>query len=575
MKYLAFIIIALLLFSCSSQKMSVSEPLSHHEDLTPIAADSVEVVDTVVVEIPEIEEEWLPLDSLPVVSYRKPDLSTFGNDIIINGKIVKDTVFSEKICFNKSENYSAVKGVTVFRGNNYRDNPVYGSLTIKEKKLVKCWSADAGKIDGWNGVGWTGQPAIIQWDDSVRAAMNLPDSVKSDTAFTEVICSTLGGKIRFLNLKTGDSTRADINIGFSMKGSVMIDPRGYPLLYQGMGLNVNGKKKKPFNYYIYNLLDQKRMYTIPGYNKFVHRGWGAFDSSALVNINTDNLILCGENAMIYRIKLNTEFSASRKKLSINPEPVMYRYTHSKYGKIGIESSPSIYRNFLYCTDNSGLLQCVDLNRMKPVWTAELLDDSDASISLEQTGDSVFIYTGNEVDHRGKKAYKQAKKKKGFNKKKYKYKDFCSLFKFNAMTGEKIWEKRLETVYNSYVNGGLLGSPLIGKKSISEMVFFNVARIHDGKNGMLIAVNKETGDEIWRIEFPVFSWSSPVAVYPENGGSYIICGTTGGYVYLIDAEKGVVVNKVDLKGAVESSPAVFNDYCVVGTKAGKIWCLRIK
>lgn len=254
---------------------------------------------------------------------------------------------------------------------------------------------------------------------------------------------------------------------------------------------------------------------------------------------------------------------------------MYRYTHSKYGKIGIESSPAIYRNLLYCTDNSGLLQCVDLNQMKPVWIAELLDDTDASISLEQKRDSVFIYTGNEVDHRGKKAYKKAEKKKGFNKKKYKYKDFCSLFKFNALTGEKIWEKRLETVYDSYVNGGLLGSPLIGKNSISESVIFNVARINDDKNGMLIALNKESGDEMWRIEFPVFSWSSPVAVYPENGGAYIIYGTTGGFIYLIDAEKGMIVDKVNLKGAIESSPAVFNDYCVFGTKTGKIWCFKIK
>ena len=561
-----------MLFSCTVNKVREKET---YEPVKVEAVQDSTVTDTVISIIPIIEEEWLPLDSLPVVSYRKPDFKTYGNDIVMNGKIIKDTILTEKICFNKSSEYSPVKGVTTFRGNNYRDNPVYGKLSVTKKKLVECWSVEAGKIDGWNGVGWTGQPAVIQWEDSVRAAMNLPDSVKSDSSFTEVICSTLGGKIRFLNLETGDSTRADINIGFPLKGSVMIDPRGYPILYQGMGLNVNGKTKKPFNYFIYSLLDQKKLFNIPGYNKFVYRGWGAFDSSALIDVNTDNLILCGENAMIYRIKLNTKFSARQKKLTLNPELIMYRYKQSKFGKIGIESSPAVYKNFLYCTDNSGLLQCMDLNRMKPVWCADMLDDADASISLEQVGDNVYIYTGNEVDHRGKKDYKVARKKKDFNKKEYEYRDFCSITKLNALTGEKLWEKRLETVYDSNVNGGLLGSPLIGKNSISNSVIFNVARTDDGKKGLLIALDKQNGDEKWKLEFPVFSWSSPVAVYPENGGSYIVYGTTGGFIYLLDAEKGVVLDKVDLKGAVESSPVVFNEYCVFGTKTGKIWCFKIK
>ena len=74
-----------------------------------------------------------------------------------------------------TDNYSDVKGITTFRGNNYRDSASYGTANVVENKLEKIWTNTIGKIDGWGGVGWNGQPSIITWDDDVKMQMNIYD----------------------------------------------------------------------------------------------------------------------------------------------------------------------------------------------------------------------------------------------------------------------------------------------------------------------------------------------------------------------------------------------------------------
>jgi hypothetical protein len=73
-----------------------------------------------------------------------------------------------------------------------------------------------------------------------------------------VIYPILDGNIYFLDLETGKPTRDKIKLGFSVKGTGMVDPRGYPLFYTGMGLNENNGKYTDFKYRIYSLLTRKR-----------------------------------------------------------------------------------------------------------------------------------------------------------------------------------------------------------------------------------------------------------------------------------------------------------------------------
>lgn len=92
--------------------------------------------------------------------------------------------------------------------------------------------------------------------------MNIKPEYKN-TDLVEVIYPTLDGNIYFLNLENGQPTRDPIYIGFSTKGTGMIDPRGYPILYTGQGLNQNGEKFGHHKFRIFSLIDQTELFQSP------------------------------------------------------------------------------------------------------------------------------------------------------------------------------------------------------------------------------------------------------------------------------------------------------------------------
>ena len=80
---------------------------------------------------------------------------------------------AEPIFFGQPEEYFQLPGIATFRGDNYRNTPVYRSCDIADKTLSTAWTADTGTLAGgvWSGSGWTGQPLIVQWDEQTRAIM--------------------------------------------------------------------------------------------------------------------------------------------------------------------------------------------------------------------------------------------------------------------------------------------------------------------------------------------------------------------------------------------------------------------
>ena len=249
-------------------------------------------------------------------------------------------------------------------------------------KLTIEWQRSIGGIDKWGGVGWTGQPAIVRWDESVRNQMNLKENKKNKEGLCEVIYATLDGKIYFLDLEDGKATRSAIKLGAPIKGSVSVDPRGWPLLYTGQGIDtVNGKSVK-IGYRVYSLIDQKQLLFINGKEKYAPRNWGAFDCSALLDVGSDTLLELGENGIVYSIKLNTQYDQAQCSISIDPAIDRYTIKASISGQLGMENSLCVYDHYAYFTDNSGMLQCLDLNTFEPVWLADVTDDTDASSALE-------------------------------------------------------------------------------------------------------------------------------------------------------------------------------------------------
>ena len=413
------------------------------------------------------------------------------------------------------------------------------------------------RTDGgaWTGSGWTGQPLMVQWDEDTKNIMNLYPEKKSKKDLVEVIYATMDGKIYFYDLSDGSYTRDPLNMGMAFKGAGALDPRGYPIMYVGSGdKTVGGKYPRMF---IINLIDCSIMYERGHSESFNLRPWRAFDSSPLVHAETDTLIWPGENGLLYTIKLNTKYDKSAGTLSIDPdEPVMTRYKTSYGGTLGYESSAVIVENYIYVADNSGMLFCVDINTMKLKWAQKVYDDTNATPVFSWENGKGYLYTGCSTERLG---------------------DKCYIAKLDASTGAKVWEKCFDgVVYDKMVSGGVLGSPVLGKygTNLEGLVIYPIAKINGYSKGLLVALDTETGEVVWEETMSRYSWSSPVALYDDNGEGYIILCDSGGNVKFINGKTGETLNSINLGSNIEASPAVFNDILVIGTRGQKVYGVKI-
>ncbi len=518
----------------------------HPQNTNPVMTSEYTNINTPTPNLP-----MQPYDT-EVVPECKPENFSIVYDVIKNDEILTDLSDLTPVSFPITENYTSLEGITCFRGNNYRSSASYGFVDVVEEKLEEVWTAKVGYIGTWTGVGWTGQPAIVKWDDKVKNIMNINADKKQKTDLKEVIYATLDGKIYFLDLDDGVPTRSPINSGAPFKGSVMVDPRGYPLLYAGEGIPHGDGK---IGYKIFDLINQSEKFYLDGLDKNRYRSWGAFDSNGLLDASSDTLIECGENGLLYRIKLNTQFDPDKGNIFIDPETITYRYKPLKNNTIGVESSPVYYKNYIFFVDNAGYLQCVDLNTLKPVWIRNVTDDTDSTMVLEDDGTGVFLYTACEVDLQGSNGYSYIRK-------------------INALTGKLIWEKSYKCVYDS-LNGGALASPVLGKGDISNLVIFNIAKTDNSVVGKIVALYKDTGEEAWCIDHPYYCWSSPVDLYTKGGKSYLIICDSGAFMHLLDGISGDILDTIAVYGNVEASPAIYDDMIVVGTRGQLIWGIRIK
>ena len=475
------------------------------------------------------------------------------------------------IFFAEPEEYFALPGVSTFRGNNYRNSPSYGTAVVENKTLSTVWSYGTGVIEGgsWSGNGWTGQPLIVTWDAQTRQIMNLYPEKKAKENLTEVIYASLDGMIYFLDLDDGSETRAPIKIGLCFKGAGTLDPRGYPLLYVGAGDdNAQGDRPRMF---IISLIDGQILYQYGHEDDLAYREdndrWCAFDSAPLIHAETDTLIWPGENGILYTIGLNTAYDKAAGTISLSPdEPVLTRYLTGKTNAdsywCGYEASANIVDNYLYVSENGGMFYCIDLNTMELIWAQDTKDDSNSSPVFEKVGENEgYIYTAPSL-HWTRDANDQGT---------------VSIYKLSATTGEILWERPYKVHTVSGVSGGVQSTPLLGREGthLEGMIYYAVSRTNTVDAGTLVALDTATGEEVWRIDMAYYAWSSPVGIYDAAGNGYVVLCDSNGTAHFIDGVTGQVKNTVSLDGLVEASPAVYNNMIVVGTRAKKIWGIRVQ
>ena len=552
------------------------------------------------------------------VDSANPSQFGFTSALKVNGKDKTSFTRTDSLSFGRDSEYSALPGITTFGGNNYRNSFTYGVATISDKRLREQWTKTIGALGNWSGTGWTGQPLIVQWPIETVKVMNVKQSFKdAATPLTEVIYPAMDGNIYFLDLETGNPTRDPINTGIVQKGTSCIDPRGYPLLFVGQGIPDKNEEGNPAAYVrVYSLISGEQIGQFGGFDWFARRAWQAYDGSPM--IANDTLVYGGENGIFYTVKLNAKFDAAAGTVSIEPDGLIKtRYEASGYsGKdtegsrwYGMESSVSAFRNYAFFTDNGGMLQCVDLNTMAIKYVVDVSDESDSSVVIDESyaDNTFYLYTGSQTRKKGSDL------SDGFG---YSYQR-----KINGLTGAIVWEKRwICSNGDSSASGGVVATPHVGRGQISNLVIYSfslaalsgsntsttsdtpdpaatvasdgtqsAAEVLPQKNaggtytlgGRIVAYDKSTGAIIWSIEQTNDYWASPVVVYDAQGKAYLIQCDRGGNVTMYDASNGTVLNSVDLGSRIDSTPAVFNNLLVVGTrgkggsgKGPQIVCLKI-
>ncbi len=553
--------------NATTEPLSLSAPESVILPETP----SPPPVSTPEAEAPALPEEpVLPEFNPQAAASTQPSVMISGTDIMINGEVVESYEALEPIDFTLPEDYASLPGILTFRGNNFRDSASYGTASLQEGRFSQDgkWSVPTGSLgapDGavWTGSGWVGQPLMMTWPKEVRANMNMYDWAKNADTLTEVIYATMDGNIYFIDLETGSKTRDNMSLGFTFKGAGALDPRGYPILYLGAGYQSN---KGPSRAFVINLLDCTVMYEFGHGDSFSLRSSVSFfDGSALVDAKTDKLIYPGENGVLYIIKLNTSYDAQKGSLSIAPSDVVkwrYKGIRSSAGSywLGMEDSAVIWRGHIIMSDNGGHLMCLDLNTLQLKWVQDVLDDTNCSPVLELENGHPYVYTSTSF-HGGWRAPTSGTAN-------------IPIWKIDAVTGEIVWQKDYDCYTQEGVSGGTQGTLAIGKNSLSDLIFVPVARTPGPGNGVLVALNKHTGSVVWEIVTEAYSWSSPVAVYDNEGKGCLVFCTSGGYMYLIDGLTGTVMDSLNVGGNVEASPAVYNGTVVVGTRSQTILGVKI-
>lgn len=495
----------------------------------------------------------------------EPERLISSTAIMVDGEVVDEYESDYEINFDLPERYTELEGIVTFRGDNFRSGAAYGTASVSSKTLTKVWSKSTSGLsdtDGtyWSGSGWTGQPLIVKWPEATRKNISaMYDWAREKEGLVEVIYATLDGHVYFYELTSGEYTRDPLNLGFNYKGAGALDPRGYPILYVGSGVDsVNGRSRVK----VVNLIDNSVMFEFGHNETFANRGWHMFDSSPLVSAETDQLIYPGENGILYIIHLNTKYNEQTGELSVDPDNIVkWKYNGVRSGSrywLGVESSAAIINNYIFLADNGGNLMCLDLNTLKLVWVQDVLDDTNCSPVVDVEDGHPYIYNSTSF-HYGWRSYSTAE---------------IPIFKIDAETGEIVWR----TDYTCYtvqdLSGGVQGTIAVGKNKLSDMIFVPVARTPGASSGTLAALKKDTGEVIWEKETSMYSWSSPVDFYDADGNGYLLYCNSGFNMFLIDGKTGEQLDYMNLGGNIEASPAMYGNYAVVGTRAMRTYCIQV-
>lgn len=559
------------------------------EDIAPVSENDednkalvIEVVETeapteVPTEAPTEAPTATPTPMLVFEADASADPALIANTVVYQGTSRTavenyERPEDEVISMPAGDDYTTRKiGVLTYRGNAFRQNAAVGTVD-DASQLSVLWTVETGSLKGksktYYGFSWGNQPVIEQWARTVRQDMTLLDGKSDKTALKEVIAASLDGKIYFLDLDDGSQTREPINLGYPIRSTPSLSALAYPMMTVGQYARKLATKTGDIGQHFYDLLTNKENLTIDGLDggskkDRAYYQVGAFDGSALYDRNSDTYIIAGTNGMLYTVHMNTSYQKlddDSAKLSVNPTTTMMksRTKNQKNEYVAVESSIAMYGSHVFYADLQGVLRCVDTTTMSTVWAVETGDAVKASIALDFDEDGhLWLYTANTLCNRSKNGD-------------------VTIRRYNAQTGKEDWSYAVNAAKKKNYVSGAMASPVIGQYELDDLVYYTLSYLTESgsqslmgssaevQSGVLIALNKETGKVVWTKSLGSYSYSSPVAVYNEDGKGWIIQATSNGVLMLLDGLTGETLNTLQLNGTIDASPAVYQNILVIGT-----------
>ncbi len=433
--------------------------------------------------------------------------------------------------FTVGRPWGSTVGLTMFRGNPTRT--FYGTGPLPEDPRV-LWSypadgtmcgssAVAGVSSVWCGSGWTGQPVV--WER--------PDGV------TEVIFGAYDKAVHFLDAETGEELRPSFPVGDIIKGSVTLDPDGYPLLYFG----------SRDNRLRIVALDRPEPVELWGLEANAVDGIWNDDWDGNPVIVDDVMYEGGENSWFFAVKLNRSIG-SDGLVGVDPEIVFQTpgWTQELLGQVGrnvsIESSVMVHGQTAYFANSGGRVAGFDVSNVESgeaplVFDYWVGDDTDATLISDHDGN---IYVAVEEERKNQRS-----------------RDLGQLIKLDPSAEDPfVWGL---PVPGGNDFGGFWATPALG-----DGVLYATTN-----PGELLVVDQETGDVVFRDEIGWHSWSSPVVL----GNELLVASCTGELksYSITDPRQPVLEWTLQLsESCIESTPAVWNGRIYVGVRDGKFYAV---
>ncbi len=430
-------------------------------------------------------------------------------------------------------------GLTTFRGNASRS--YYGQGPVPRRPAV-LWryprsggmcarSSDERGTETWCGVGWTGQPNVIPRPQGGY----------------EIRFGAYDDRYHFLDGATGEPVRPDLVTGDLAKGSATSDPDGYPLYYAG----------SRDNYLRVVALDRAQPTVLWELNSTtsVPRVLWNNDWDGAPLVVGDYLLEGGENSWFYVIKLNRGYDRYGK-VRVRPRVVLRVPGWDERllrdlgdEQVSIENSVAFRDGVVYFANSGGLVQGWDISRVLRgghaarrvfrFWTG---DDTDASIVIDREG---YLYVASELQRLDRRSEQVGQ-----------------VMKLDPRHPARplVWSIPVRQGAAERA-GGVWATPAIDRGVVYVATNY----------GDLIALDRATGHELWRVHLAGPTWGSPVVV-----DDVLIEGDCSGALHAFDVSRQRrrprELWRVQLGGCIESTPAVFDGTIWVGTRGGAMFAL---